>query len=144
MRSEPWSQDGPWAAIFAEPRWRPDDLSRKAVPDRPGVYVWFRDGRPIYAGRAIGQGGLRERVWDKHLATRPDLSRSSFRRNVCELLGIADTAVTRARPPRLSPDEVEPVNSWIRECEVSWFVCGSVEDAEQLERSLFEIGRAHV
>lgn len=66
----------------------------------------------------------------------PDLSRSSFRRNVCDHLGIADTTVTKARPTRLTADDVEPVNAWIRECEVAWVEFDTVDEAKDFERKL--------
>jgi hypothetical protein len=109
-----------------------------------GIYVWFRDGSPVYSGRAVGADGIRGRVWKNHLARGPDLSRSSFRRNVCEFLGIADTGVTTLRPTRLTPEDVAPVNDWIRQCEVAWreFVVDSrdenVEAVKAFERRLHQ------
>jgi hypothetical protein len=112
------------------------DLSRREVPTSPGVYAWYRDGEAVYAGRAVGADGLRERVWSTHLKRGTDLSRSSFRRNVCELLGVAPTATTRIRPSVMTVEDVEPVNRWIRECAVTWIECTSVADATRLEKEL--------
>ena len=108
-------------------------LTSADVPKSFGVYSWYRNGQAIYAGRAVGAKGLNERVWRNHLATGPDLSRSSFRRNVCEDLGIADTTVSRIRPTRLSAPDVEPVNAWIRDCEVAWIEFDTVEGAKAYE-----------
>ena len=108
--------------MMALKRHRTDTLAGRDVPTSVGVYVWIRDGSPVYSGRAIGADGLRERIWRNHLAKSPDLSRSSFRRNVCALLGIADTSVTSIRPTRLTEEDVAPVNDWTRQCEVAWRV----------------------
>ena len=121
-----------------EPRRQAANLSRRDVPTTPGAYAWYRDGEAVYAGRAIGADGLRERVWSTHLKRGRDLSRSSFRRNVCDLLGIAPTTTTRIRPSVMTPEEVEPVNVWIRECSVAWIECGSVTEARRLEKALLE------
>lgn len=104
----------------ALPRYAAWTLKSGDVPRTVGVYVFFRHGFPVYSGRAVGATGVHGRVWSFHLATTHDLSRSSFRRNVCEELGIADTGVTKQRPPVLTADDVEPVNRWIRECQVAW------------------------
>lgn len=104
-----------WEQMLTLTRHNAASLTRSEIPTQVGVYVWLREDSPIYSGRAIGDQGIRGRVWDNHLKTGPDLSRSSFRRNVCEYLGIADTSITRQRPARLRPEDVEPVNAWIRE-----------------------------
>lgn len=64
------------------------------------------------------------------------MSHSSFRRNVAEHLAVAPTSVTRRRPPELAATEVEPVNAWIRTCEVRWRTAASVEESKQLEESM--------
>lgn len=111
-------------------------LTGRDVPNRPGVYAWYRDGKPIYSGRALGAEGLHGRVWKNHLKTGPDLSRSSFRRNVCEHLSIAPTSKTTVRPTVMNAADVEPVNRWIRECEVAWIECETASEAEVLEKAL--------
>lgn len=117
-----------WEQMNAKAPARPgSSLTSADVPQSLGVYAWYRDGQPIYAGRALGAKGLNDRVWRNHLATGPDLSRSSFRRNVREHLGIAGTTVSRIRPTRLSTDDVQPINVWIRECEVAWIGFDNVE-----------------
>lgn len=70
------------------------------------------------------------------MATGADLSRSSFRRNVCDHLSVADTSVTKVRPTLLTADDVEPVNASIRECEVSWIEFETVNEAKDFERRL--------
>lgn len=106
------------------------------MPKSFGVYTWYRGGKPIYSGRAIGAKGLHDRVCKNHLAKGPDLSRSSFRRNVCEHLGIAGTEVTTQRPTQLTEGDVEPVDGWILACEVAWIDFPTVEEAKNFERRL--------
>lgn len=100
------------------------------------MYAWYRDGEPIYSGRALGGDGLQGRIWKNHLKTSADLSRSSFRRNVCEHLGIAPTTRTTIRPTILTSADVEPVNAWVRGCEVAWIECETSAEAESLEKAL--------
>ena len=125
-----------WDRMNREPRWSAVELSGNNIPTAPGVYACNRDGEPIYAGCALGAMGLRGRVWTNHLAVGNDLSRSSFRRNVCEHIGIATTATTRIRPTIMRSEQVHMVNEWIRECDISWSVCPSSSEAKQLERTL--------
>jgi hypothetical protein len=125
-----------WEQMNARPRRLGSSLTSADVPKAVGVYAWYRDGQPVYSGRAVGANGLYGRVWKDHLAEGPDLSRSSFRRNVCEHLGIANTTVSRIRPTRLTPTDVEPVNAWIQECEVAWLEFETADDASRYEASL--------
>jgi len=122
-----------WSQMNARPRKRARDISGSDVPTAPGVYAWYRAGVPVYVGRAIGQEGLRGRVWKDHLQTGDDLSRSSFRRNVCEHLGVAPTSRTRLRPTVMTAADVVPVNEWISGCEVAWITCASDDEARALE-----------
>jgi hypothetical protein len=79
------------------PRRLMPDIEISSIPEKPGVYAWFSFAGPIYAGKASGSGGLRDRL-GKHRGVGLDLSRSSLRRNVAEhLLGIP-TSVSRQRP----------------------------------------------
>ncbi len=131
-----------WTEMMALVRHRSDTLVGREVPTSVGVYAWIRSGSPVYSGRAVGADGLRERIWKNHLAKGLDLSRSSFRRNVCASLGIADTSVTTIRPTRLTEEDVAPVNDWIRQCEVAWRVFDTgdrpadVEAAKRFEKAL--------
>jgi len=125
-----------WQEMNGQPRSAADQLARADLPTSPGVYAWYREGKPVYSGRAIGAGGLRDRVWTNHLRTGNDLSRSSFRRNVCAHLGIAPTARTTIRPTVMTAVEVAPVNRWVRGCEVAWIVCETSSEAERLEKAL--------
>ncbi|MHB8466833.1 MAG: GIY-YIG nuclease family protein [Acidimicrobiales bacterium] len=106
------------------------------MPKAKGVYAWYRDGEAVYSGSGVGKEGIRGRVWKYHLKSGPDLSRSSFRRNVCQHLDIAPTSETKARPTTMTDAQVAPVNRWIRDCAVAWIECDSAEEALDLERDL--------
>lgn len=125
-----------WQRMNDQPRRVAASLKGKDIPRQPGVYAWYRDGQAVYSGRALGADGLHGRVWRYHLKTGADLSRSSFRRNVCEDLGIAPTSTTTIRPTRMTAADIEPVNRWIRECEVAWIECKSSAEAKALEKAL--------
>ena len=125
-----------WQRMNSQPRRTAASLTRKDVPTRPGVYAWYRDGEAVYSGRALGGDGLHGRIWKNQLRTGDDLSRSSFRRNVCEHLGVAPTSRTTIRPTVMTAADIEPVNRWISECEVAWIECQSASEAEALEKAL--------
>ena len=117
------------------PRVLVPEIEVRSVPESPGVYAWFRSSEPIYAGKASGGGGLRERV-GKHLGVGPDLSRSSLRRSVAEhILGVP-TSVSRQRPSVMTSEQVSEVNDWIRELEVTWLEFPTPRDAVEFEREL--------
>jgi hypothetical protein len=125
-----------WDNMNNQSRRSASTLTGRDVPTEPGVYAWYRDSQPIYAGRACGAAGLRGRVWKNHLGTGADLSRSSFRRNVCEYLGIAPTSRTTIRPTVMTANDVQPVNKRIQGCEIAWITATDSDDAKQLELSL--------
>jgi len=125
-----------WQRMNAQRRRAAASLTGKDIPSRPGVYAWYHDGQPVYSGRALGIDGLHGRIWTNHLRAGKDLSRSSFRRNVCEHLGIAPTSKTTIRPTVMTAADIEPVNQWIRGCEVAWIECQSAAEAEALEKAL--------
>ena len=62
-----------WTRMNSQPRRAADELSSRDIPTTPGVYAWYRDGEPVYSGRAVGKTGLHERVWRNHLKTSNDL-----------------------------------------------------------------------
>jgi hypothetical protein len=124
-----------WRRMNSQQRHPAASLARQDVPTQAGVYAWYRDGQSVYSGRALGGDGLRGRIWKNHLRTGADLSRSSFRRHVCEHLGIAPTGRTTIRPTVMTATDVEPVNRWISECDVAWIECQSATEAEMLEQA---------
>lgn len=132
---EPEHPPHDWADILARPRSRAADIVVADVPSAPGVHLWYHDSSPVYLGRAATRGGVRARL-RLHLGTGLDLSRSSFRRNVCDhLLGIP-TAVTRQRPTVMRDVDVSRVNAWISASEVAWMTCESPEEDKRTEAAL--------
>ena len=110
-------------------------VEAKAIPVGPGVYAWFRSGEPVYAGKASGAGGLRDRL-GKHLGVGLDLSRSSLRRNVAEHLLNVPTADSRRRPSIMTSDQVSSIDAWNPRLEVSWLALPTPADAVAFEREL--------
>lgn len=105
------------------------------VPAEPGIYIWFRDGKPIYVGKARGAEGLRQRL-RAHFSSSPDLSRSTLRASVAVAqLGVS-RSVARQRPSVMTPEQVAVVNQWLAGCEVGWIVCDSAIAASHLEEEL--------
>lgn len=127
---------GGWDRMHAQPGHRVAGFDPDVVPAQPGVYAFYRDGEPVYVGRAIASGGLQRRLKTQHLKTGNDLSWSAFRRNVAAHLGIAPSTVTTQRPPQLSDEQVAPVNEWVGGCEVRWIACSTEAEATQLEIDL--------
>ena len=134
----PDSALGPaWTRMLELPRMPVRNIEAKSVPAEPGVYAWFRSEDPVYAGKASGSGGLRERL-GRHLGVGLDLSRSSLRRNVAEHLLSVPTADSRRRPSIMTSDQVSTINEWIRELEVTWLALPTPADAVELERQLLQ------
>lgn len=125
-----------WGRMNALPRTRVGEVAFASLPARPGVYAFYRDGVPVYVGVAAGEGGLRRRLEREHLDRKLDLSRSAFRRNVAELLGVATVAQAKVRPTVMTQKQVDTVNAWIAECEVAWAEASSKEHAKLLESEL--------
>ena len=99
-----------WSKLLSAPRSLAADLARREVPEVPaafGVYAWFRDEECVYVGVATY---LRSRL-SAHLASTPDLSRSTLRSWVAvRELGL-DRTLTQLRPSQMQADElVELVN----------------------------------
>ncbi len=133
--------DGPhgqhWAELLAADRHDPETLRTdpSLITTMPGVYAWFRDGEPIYAGRAASKGGLRHRL-GQHLGVNLDLSHSTFRAWVAVHELHLPRKTVRARPPQLTAAQVEAVNDWVDGCEVGWVQQPSVAAAKRFEHGL--------
>jgi hypothetical protein len=124
---------GVWE-LFDRARWVPAaGLDPKTIPENPGVYAWRRAGEVVYLG--VAKTSLRQRL-RAHLATVPDLSRSTLRASVAvQELGV-DRATARARPAVISVEQAEVVNAWLRGCDVAWVAQGSADSAVTLEGRL--------
>jgi hypothetical protein len=125
-----------WEVLNRRPRHRAGGLQRQDVPSAPGVYVFYRDGVPVYVGRAGARGGLRRRLLSNHLSRSADLSRSTLRRSVAAELGVATRAGAAVRPTGLTGEQVAPVNAWLAACEVAWVECADANHAAELEETL--------
>lgn len=124
-----------WESALMRVAPRPLPIDSGGVPAEPGVYIWFRDGKPIYVGKARGAEGLRQRL-RAHFSSSPDLSRSTLRASVAVAqLGVT-RLVARQRPSVMAPEQVAVVNRWLAECEVGWIVCDSAVAASHLEEEL--------
>lgn len=121
--------------MLSLPRITAADVKVRSIPKASGVYAWFKAGEPVYAGKASGVGGLRDRV-GKHLEDGLDLSRSSLRRNVAEYLLQVPTSVSRQRPSVITQEQASKVNDWIRGLQVAWLECTTPEEAVTFEREL--------
>lgn len=125
-----------WDEIAHLPRRPVADLTARDIPDSPGVYTWWRNDTCVYVGEA--KTSLRSRL-RAHLATGPDLSRSTLRRTVAlEQLGIAREIAGR-RPTQITQAQADVVNTWLRGCDLTWIECESATAAHDLETAL----RAH-
>lgn len=126
-----------WSNLLAKPRRLATEVRRSDVPERPGVYAWFRDGECVYIGKA---SDLRSRL-GTHLGTSLDLSRSTLRSWVAvRELGLA-REYTRRRPTVMTNEQVAVVNAWIRGCELAWMNSDTREDAAALEARLLAAHR---
>ncbi len=119
-----------WDNMSRENRRSASDLRQAEIPKEPGVYAWFREGLPIYVGKA---SSLRRRVGGNHLGKGVCLTGSAFRRNVAEHLGIATSADIKAKRREISRKEADAIGIWISNCQVTWIVCDSEFDACSLE-----------
>jgi len=124
-----------WHQVLMHPRRPVASLALTDVPPLPGVYVWFREGEPVYVGEAKGRQGLRGRV-RAHLRTGVDLSRSTLRASVAVHLHGIPRSTARSRPSVMTPENVALVNQWLRACEIAWVVCEDAPAAHELEGAL--------
>ncbi len=125
---------GEWAALLDAPAVAARELARAELPDAPGVYLWKRDGGPVYVGMATS---LRGRAWGKHLGGGVSLAGSSLRRNVCELLfGIPPNVTGRPTRQKVTTEQAAAIRDWLLGCELSWLEVASVTAADELERRL--------
>lgn len=124
-----------WQQARSISRRSPRSIGRGGIPTDPGVYIWFKNGEPVYVGEGRGQEGLRGRI-RFHRATGVDLSRSTLRASVAvDLLGV-ERAYARQRPSVMTEEQIYKVNEWLAGCEIGWIVCSSEKEAHSLEVSL--------
>lgn len=121
-----------WKLVLSQVKPRPIPVPRAEIPTDPGIYIWFRDGQPIYVGEGLGAKGLRRRL-SSHFSKGADLSRSTLRASVAVAqLGI-DRSVARQRPSLVNADQIAVVNQWLASCELGWIAFEGPEEAHALE-----------
>ena len=103
------------------------------IPGVPGVYALYREGKPVYVGKATS---LQSRLWKSHLRKGASMTNSAMRRNVAAFLGIASAADIKARRYRPTADDAARVSAWIGACELAWLECESAAAALALETAL--------
>ena len=104
------------------------------MPDEPGVYFWWRDGKAVYVGMATS---LRGRAWSKHVGVGVSLAGSSLRRNVCELLfNIPPNITGRQIKENVTVEQAGAIRDWLLAWELSWVPRATAVIADQLERRL--------
>ena len=124
-----------WQEVLLKVDARKLPIPAREVPAEPGVYVWFREGQPVYVGKALGTNGLQGRL-RSHFDQGTDFSRSTFRASIAAAqLGIP-RSVVRQRPSVMTPEQTAVVNEWLAGCEVGWIVCASAMEAKNLENAL--------
>jgi hypothetical protein len=106
-----------WDEMDARPRIPVTQLKRSDLPEQPGVYAFYRDGKAIYVGKA---GDLRKRVWAKHCGQGAVMTGSAFRRNVAQDLGISTANEIKERLYQPTTKELALIRAWIEGCEVAW------------------------
>jgi hypothetical protein len=122
-----------WADLEGAIRHQPSMLVLDAVPDKPGVYAWYRNAQRMYVGKA---DSLRDRVYGNHLGQSKAPTGSAFRRNVAEYLGFGSSAAIKKREIKLTADQLIAIRAWILSCEVSWLTCATKAAAIKLETKL--------
>jgi excinuclease UvrABC nuclease subunit len=122
-----------WDDMDREPRTAVAVLRRRDLPDRPGVYALYKDGKRMYVGKATS---LRTRVGGHHRAKGASMSHSALRRNICELLGIATAADIKAFRYLTTLDDASRVTAWLHGAEFAWIECESPAEALLVEEAL--------
>lgn len=123
-----------WRALLGRTARPVSELARSDVPEQPGVYLWRHTRSVQYVGKATS---LRSRLWGSHLGRGVNLSGSSLRRNVCELLfGIPPAVTAKPDPQLVTPAQAAAIAVWLCECELSWFECETIAAAGSLEDRL--------
>jgi hypothetical protein len=117
----------------AEPRRAFGDLTKREIPEDPGVYALYRDDAPQYVGKAKS---LQGRLWKNHCRRGVSMTNSALRRNVAELLGIASADDIKTGRYRTTEANAESVSAWLSSCEVTWITCDSEAAAIELEKAM--------
>lgn len=127
-----------WQRLHDQPRHTIHSLKAdpQAIPNGPGVYTIYRDGRPVYLGKTAGNETLRQRLSRSDLQTGQSLRESSFRSNVAESLGFGQAKDLVQGSLHLTASQMGRVDEWVNGCQVSWISCNSEQQAIDLMRKL--------
>ena len=108
-------------------------LQKGDIPVSAGVYAIYRDGEPMYVGKAKC---LQNRVWKNHSGRGMGMGTSALRRNVTEYLGIATAADIKAKRHRITTEEAKRVRTWLDGCQIAWRECADEVAAKTLETKM--------
>lgn len=111
------------------------DCFPSRLPAGAGVYSIWRDGTPVYVGKAKS---LAARLGRAHRGRGLSMGNSALRRNVAEHLGFGSADVIKKGDRRLSPGEVAQVNEYLDACEAAWIVTTDEAAALRLETEFKE------
>lgn len=105
----------------------------RTAPREPGVYIWWRDGEPVYLGKAaILRGRLSTH---RRTSTRP--SQSTLRATIGALVTDQPRKVLREKG-RYVEAEALLIDAYLDGCELAWVTTETPADAAILERSLID------
>jgi hypothetical protein len=123
-----------WYALDRHNRVRASEpFGLDVLPDEPGVYAFYRGGARQYVGATKS---LSRRIRDEHMSQSPSIGNSALRRNLAQLLGIANAAAMRQAGARLGQSDVVRLAHWLRDCEIGWQEAQTEQDASSLARQL--------
>lgn len=105
-------------------------LRKADIPTSAGVYALYREGEPMYVGKAKC---LQERIWKNHNGRGMSMGTSAMRRNVAEYLGIASANDIKNRRYRITAGEAKLVRAWLDGCDIAWRECADETAAKKLE-----------
>lgn len=115
-----------WDALRGDVRTSARNLSADAVPASPGVYVWWRDGEPVYLDCARS---LRVRLTTIDTRIAGEHRRVSAFRQRVQLLLQADGELVAGSD---RADRTLAVDRWLARCAVSWRPTTTYREAEEI------------
>lgn len=125
-----------WDQIRLLPRAVASREHARTAPREPGVYIWFREGEPVYLGKAAilrGRLGTHRRT-----TTRP--SQSTLRATIGALVTAQPRMVLREKG-RYVEAEALLIDTYLDGCELAWVTTERPADAALLERALIAAWR---
>lgn len=120
-----------WADVRQAPRSDASLAHVLSAPLAPGVYLWWREGEPVYLGKATS---LRRRL-SVHRRTKTRPEKSTLRASVGAVVTGEPRATLRQRG-RYVDEEAVQIDAWLDGCELSWIEAETAADAVLLEKAL--------